>query len=97
MAPLVRELQSRSEIQSLCCVTAQHREMLDSVLDIFHIVPEFDLDIMQPRQSLTEITTRCLSGMEEVLELAQPDLVLVHGDTSTTLPAHWPPFTARLR
>lgn len=84
MAPLVRELQNRPGVRSICCVTAQHREMLDSVLDIFRIRPDYDLDIMRPRQSLTEITTRCLAGMEQVLEKASPDLVLVHGDTSTT-------------
>lgn len=84
MAPLVLELQKRPEIQSICCVTAQHREMLDSVLRIFRIIPDFDLNIMQPRQTLCSITTRCLNGMDEVLEEAAPELVLVHGDTSTT-------------
>jgi len=84
MCPLVQELGRRDEMESLCCVTAQHREMLDSVLDIFGVKPDFDLDIMQPRQSLSAITSRCLTGMDEVLEKARPDLVLVHGDTSTT-------------
>ena len=84
MAPLVKELQSRPGIQSICCVTAQHRQMLDSVLEIFQLRPDYDLDIMEPRQTLSTITTKCLLGMEGVLEEAKPDLVLVHGDTSTT-------------
>ena len=84
MAPLVQELARRPGIESLCCVTAQHRQMLDSVLQIFGLTPDYDLNIMQPRQTLSSITSRCLLGMEEVLEQAKPDLVLVHGDTSTT-------------
>ena len=84
MAPLVLELQSRQGIQPICCVTAQHREMLDAVLEIFRLKPDYDLNIMEPRQTLSTITTKCLLGMEGVLEQAGPDLVLVHGDTSTT-------------
>ena len=84
MAPLVLELQKRADIQSICCVTAQHREMLDAVLEIFHVRPDYDLNIMEPRQTPSTITTKCLLGMEGVLEEAKPDLVLVHGDTSTT-------------
>lgn len=84
MAPLVRELERREEIESWCCVTAQHRQMLDSVLDIFKISPQFDLDIMEPRQTLSTITTKCLLGLEKVFGQVKPDLVLVHGDTSTT-------------
>ena len=84
MAPLALELSRRPQIDALCCVTAQHRQMLDSVLDIFRLVPDFDLNIMEPRQTLSTITYKCLLGMEEVLEQARPDLVLVHGDTSTT-------------
>ena len=84
MCPLVLELDRRPGLNSLCCVTAQHREMLDGVLDIFGRCPDFDLDIMQPRQTLSTITSKCLLGMEEVLEQTHPDLVLVHGDTSTT-------------
>lgn len=84
MAPLVKELDSRPEFESYCCVTAQHRQMLDSVLDIFKLTPQFDLNIMQPRQTLSTITTKCLLGMEKVFEEVKPDLVLVHGDTSTT-------------
>lgn len=84
MAPLVKELEKNSEIENLVCVTAQHREMLDQVLEIFNIVPDYDLNIMKDRQTLTGITTRVLEGMESVLEEAKPDIVLVHGDTSTT-------------
>ena len=84
MAPLALELGKRPEFEALCCVTAQHREMLDSVLNIFKLKPDYDLNIMQPRQTLSTITSKCLLGVEEVLNEAKPDLVLVHGDTSTT-------------
>ena len=84
MAPLVKELQSQPSIESYCCVTAQHRQMLDTVLDIFRIKPEFDLNIMEARQSLSTITSKCLLGLEGVFQEVRPDLVLVHGDTSTT-------------
>ena len=84
MAPLALELERRENIEAICCVTAQHREMLDSVLEIFKLKPDYDLNIMQPRQTLSSITSRCITGMDEVLDEARPDLVLVHGDTSTT-------------
>ena len=84
MAPLALELSRRENIRALCCVTAQHREMLDSVLEIFHLKPDYDLNIMEPRQTLSTITSKCLLGMDGVLDEARPDLVLVHGDTSTT-------------
>lgn len=84
MAPLVRELASRPEIESICCVTAQHREMLDSVLAVFDLKPDWDLNIMTPRQTLSSITSKCLTGMDEAIETLQPDMILVHGDTSTT-------------
>lgn len=84
MAPLVKELEARAGLESICCVTAQHREMLDSVLEIFGIEPQFDLNIMEPGQTLSTITSKCLLGMEDVLAQAKPDLILVHGDTSTT-------------
>lgn len=84
MAPLVKELEKSEHIENLVCVTAQHREMLDQVLEIFDIKPDYDLNIMKDRQTLTGITTRVLEGMEGVLEEARPDIVLVHGDTSTT-------------
>ncbi len=84
MAPLVKELEGREEFESYCCVTAQHRQMLDGVLEIFQLKPQFDLDIMEQRQTLSTITTKCLLGLEKVFEQLRPDLVLVHGDTSTT-------------
>ncbi len=84
MAPLVKELEKRDEINSLVCVTAQHREMLDQVLELFRIKPDFDLNIMQTKQSLTGITTRVLEGLEEIFEQEKPDIILVHGDTTTT-------------
>ena len=84
MAPLVRELAAREEIESICCVTAQHREMLDSVLQVFGLTPDYDLDIMTPRQTLSGITSKCLLGMEAAIEKCRPDMILVHGDTSTT-------------
>ena len=84
MAPLVRALQASESIESIVCLTGQHREMLDSVMDIFHLKSDYDLNIMEKRQTLSTITTKALLGMEQVLEEAKPDLVLVHGDTSTT-------------
>lgn len=84
MAPLVKELKERKEIETIVCVTAQHRQMLDQVLNAFAIQPDYDLDIMQQGQTLSEITTRALCGLEEVIQKEKPDIVLVHGDTSTT-------------
>jgi UDP-N-acetylglucosamine 2-epimerase (non-hydrolysing) len=84
MAPLVKELEKREEIENRVCVTAQHREMLDQVLQLFDIKPDFDLNIMKSKQSLTGITTRVLEGLEEIFEKEKPNLILVHGDTTTT-------------
>lgn len=84
MAPLVKILAAQSDLDARICVTAQHREMLDQVLDLFEIMPEYDLDIMKPRQTLSGITTEILGRIEPVLTEFKPDLVLVHGDTSTT-------------
>jgi len=84
MAPLAIELRKNPLIEDTVCVTAQHREMLDQVLEIFNIKPDFDLDIMKSRQTLTGITTRALEGLDEVMKTAKPDIVLVHGDTTTT-------------
>ena len=85
MAPLVKELESRSEIESIVCVTAQHREMLDQVLKAFKIEPDYDLNIMKSGQTLVDITSRALKKIDEVIKIAKPDIVLVHGDTTTTL------------
>lgn len=85
MAPVIKALEANSKIKSLVCVTAQHREMLDQVLSLFEIIPDYDLDIMKSGQSLTQASSRMLLALEPILEEAQPDLVLVHGDTSTTL------------
>ncbi len=85
MAPLVKELEKNSDkIESIVCVTAQHRQMLDQVLEIFDIKPDYDLNIMKDRQTLVEIVTRSLEGLDKVMKEAKPDIVLVHGDTSTT-------------
>lgn len=84
MAPLVKELKSRKEIEPIVCVTAQHRQMLDQVLNAFKIIPDYDLDIMKQGQTLTDITSRVLQGLDGVIKEVKPDIVLVHGDTTTT-------------
>ena len=84
MAPLMMELEKHPQIKSMCCLTGQHRQMLDTVMEIFDLKADYDLDIMEKQQTLSTITTKTLLGMEQVLEEAKPDLVLVHGDTSTT-------------
>lgn len=84
MAPLVKELERRNEIKSKVCVTAQHRQMLDQVLDLFSINPDFDLNIMKSKQTLTGITAKVLEGLEDIFSTEKPDLILVHGDTTTT-------------
>lgn len=87
MAPLVRALAAHSDVDAKVCVTAQHRQMLDQVLDLFEIEPDFDLDLMRKNQTLTDLTTGILQGINAVYEQWQPDVVLVHGDTTTTLAA----------
>lgn len=84
MCPLVNELKGRSTIQTVVCVTGQHRQMLDQVLEIFRVIPNYDLSIMKERQTLFDVTTSILERIREVLEVEKPDVVLVHGDTSTT-------------
>ena len=84
MCPLVLEMKKRPGLDVVVCVTAQHRQMLDQVLETFGVVPDYDLDIMKDRQTLFDITTNVLNGLKEVLEKERPDIVLVHGDTSTT-------------
>lgn len=84
MAPLVKEFENCTEIESKVCVTAQHREMLDQVLEMFDIVPNYDLNIMKPEQDLFDVTSNVLLGLKDVLNDFKPDIVLVHGDTTTT-------------
>src|SRR5512136_614018 len=88
MAPVVKELQKHAEqFQTIVCVTAQHRQMLDQVLQIFDIKPKYDLDIMKPGQDLFDVTSTVLQGLKPVLMNEKPDIVLVHGDTTTTMTA----------
>lgn len=87
MAPVVKALEADENFESIVCVTAQHREMLDQVLDLFDIEPDYDLNIMKAGQTLSQITSRVLQGLEEVIREAQPDMILVHGDTTTTFSA----------
>lgn len=84
MCPLVNELKTRENIETIVCVTGQHRQMLDQVLEAFHVVPDYDLSIMKDKQTLFDITTNILNRIKDVLEQVKPDVVLVHGDTSTT-------------
>ncbi|MFD2117050.1 non-hydrolyzing UDP-N-acetylglucosamine 2-epimerase [Paenibacillus yanchengensis] len=98
MAPLVLELQRRDDvIEPIVCVTAQHRQMLDQVLDFFEITPDFDLDVMQQQQSLTDTTVRVLQGLEPILAQTKPDIVLVHGDTQTTFLASYAAFLQKIQ
>ncbi|NLD86635.1 MAG: UDP-N-acetylglucosamine 2-epimerase (non-hydrolyzing) [Clostridiales bacterium] len=96
MCPLVIELQKRPEIQSIVCLTAQHRQMLDQVMDIFGVKADYDLDIMKERQTLHTITTGILLGLEKVLKDAKPDIVLVHGDTTTSFVASLAAFYEKI-
>lgn len=96
MAPVVAALKATPGLETLVCVTAQHRQMLDQVLDLFGLVPDDDLDLMAPGQSLPDLFARILTGMSTVLEARRPDLVLVHGDTSTTLATALAAFYARV-
>ena len=96
MAPLVKALEAEEAIESIVCVTAQHREMLDQVLQAFELRPDYDLDIMEPGQTLSTITAKVLLRLQSVLEEAKPDLVLVHGDTSTSFVAALAAFYAKI-
>jgi len=97
MAPLVKELEKGSHIESKVCVTAQHREMLDQVLEYFDIKTDFDLNIMKTKQSLTGITNNILTGMEEIFNTYTPDLILVHGDTTTTFSSSLAAFYKQIK
>jgi UDP-N-acetylglucosamine 2-epimerase (non-hydrolysing) len=96
MAPVVKALAAAEQIEARVCVTAQHREMLDQVLDLFRIVPDYDLNLMKPGQDLTDITANVLHGLKPVLAEFAPDLVLVHGDTTTTLAASLAAYYQRI-
>lgn len=96
MAPLVHVLKKQDQIEARVCVTAQHREMLDSVLELFDITPDYDLNIMKSGQSLTMLTSRMMTGLEGILQQFSPDVVLVHGDTSTTLSASLSAFYQKI-
>lgn len=96
MAPLVHALAADAAFDARVCVTAQHREMLDQVLGLFQIVPDYDLNIMRPGQDLSDITCRILEGLKPVLAEFRPDVVLVHGDTTTTLAASLAAFYQRI-
>lgn len=96
MAPLVLQLKKDDALEPIVVVTAQHREMLDSVLDTFGIEPDYDLNVMKQGQTLSEVTSRVLLGLEDVIKQAQPDMILVHGDTTTTFAEVSLHFTTRL-
>ena len=87
MAPLVKELEKRPNIKSIVCLTAQHRDMLDQVIEIFKIKPDYDLNIMKPNQTLSGITTEVITGIDDIIKKEKPDVILVHGDTTTAMAA----------
>jgi len=97
MAPLIKTLRKYEQFESIVCVTAQHREMLDQVLDIFEIKPDYDLNIMQARQTLADITTRAMQGLYKIFDETKPDIVLVHGDTTTTFAASLAAFYSKVK
>jgi UDP-N-acetylglucosamine 2-epimerase (non-hydrolysing) len=97
MAPVVKALQKESQFEITVCVTAQHREMLDQVLDFFKIKPDYDLNIMQEKQSLSEVTRRVLKGMDQLLKEYKPQMILVHGDTTTTFAASLAAFYHKVK
>ncbi len=96
MCPLVNELKRRDQLETLVCVTGQHREMLHQVLDVFGVVPDYDLDIMEDAQTLSGVTTSVLQGMRGILDATSPDVVLVHGDTTTSLASALAAFYAQV-
>lgn len=97
MAPLVKKLQEEPGVESILCVTAQHRQMLDQVLDLFEIKPDYDLDIMKQNQTISMITSNVLMGMESVIKKVEPDVILVHGDTTTTFATALAGFYAKCK
>lgn len=97
MAPLVKKLKEEPGIEALLCVTAQHREMLDQVMDLFELVPDYDLNIMKQNQTISQITSNVLMGLEEVFKKEKPDIILVHGDTTTTFAASLAAFYQQIK
>jgi UDP-N-acetylglucosamine 2-epimerase len=97
MAPLVKRLKEEPEIEPILCVTAQHREMLDQVLELFELAPDYDLNIMKPNQTISQITSNVLMGLEEIYKKERPDIVLVHGDTTTTFAASLAAFYQQIK
>ena len=97
MAPLVHALETDNRFDAKVCVTGQHREMLDQVLELFEIEPDFDLNIMKPGQTLTDVTTSILVGLKPILEVFKPDVLLVHGDTTTTFAASLAAFYQQIK
>lgn len=97
MAPIIKELEKRPNVESIICITAQHREMLDQVLNLFDIKPDYDLNIFKPGQTLTEITTRALTGLEEVINKEEPNILLVQGDTTTVFAGALAAFYHKVR
>ncbi len=97
MAPIIKEMEKRDEIESMTCITAQHREMLDQVLNLFKIEPDYDLNIFSPGQSLTQITVRALEGLEKIIGEVKPDLLLVQGDTTTVFSGALAAFYHRIK
>lgn len=97
MAPLIKKLEKCNLIESRVCVTAQHREMLDQVLELFNVIPDYDLDIMKSKQSLTGITGKILKGLDKIFEEDKPDMILVHGDTTTTFAAALAAFYKQIK
>ena len=96
MAPVVKALEADEEIESIVCVTAQHRDMLDQVLELFSIEPHEDLDLMRPNQSLHQLTSRIITGLAPIFEKHKPDVVLVHGDTATCFASTLAAFYSRI-
>lgn len=97
MAPLVKELEKRPNIKSIVCLTAQHRDMLDQVIEIFKIKPDYDLNIMKPNQTLSGITTEVITGIDDVIKKEKPDVILVHGDTTTAMAAALAAMNSQVR
>ena len=97
MAPIIKEIEKRNNIESYTCVTGQHREMLDQVLEIFDIKPDYDLNIFKNGQSLTDVTTKTLQGLEKILDELKPDILLVQGDTTTVFAAALAAFYKKIK